>query len=102
MTDNKNYLPHKLYIFLLTLAHEKGLAIKEVETIFLRDKAKEFGFRCEHKNIRYSAKHNQPYCADCWTRMREVQPRVFRGNVVVREAKCEPLETFIDEDKKLV
>src|SRR5437867_2597653 len=96
MTVTNRY-PPKLYLFLLDLANKNGdLAIKEVETIFLRRQAEPLGFKCDHSRIGYSKKTDQPFCRDCWTRMITIKRPTFQGKKIVKEGEYWPVETFLD------
>jgi hypothetical protein len=97
MTISNRY-PPKLYLFLLDLANRNGdLAIKEVETIFLRKQAEPLGFKCDHLRIGFSKKTHEPFCKDCWTRMKTIKSPTFRGKKIVKEGEYWPLETFLDK-----
>jgi hypothetical protein len=96
MTITNRY-PPKLYLFLLDIANRNGpLAIKEVETIFLRRQAEALGFECVHERMGFSKKTNEPFCRDCWTRMSTIERPIFRGKKIVKEGEYLPVETFLD------
>jgi hypothetical protein len=96
-----NHYPPRLYLFLLDLANKNGpLAIKEVETIFLRRQAEALGFKCDHLRIGFAKKTNQPFCKDCWTRMKTVKAATFQGRKIIKEGEYWPLETFLDRFHK--
>ena len=96
MTITNRY-PPKLYLFLLDLANKNGdLAIKEVETMFLRRQAEHLGFRCDHLRIGVAKKTGEPFCRDCWTRMKTIKPPVYQGRRMVKEGEFWPRETFLD------
>lgn len=92
----KSYYPPKLYRFLLELASENRLAIKEVETVFLRRQAEMLGFKCDHQNIGYSKKTKNPYCKDCWTRLKQIKPPVMVRSKAVQPGEFKALETFLE------
>ena len=97
MTITNRY-PPKLYLFLLELANKNGnLAIKEVETLFLRRQAEALGFKCDHERMGFSKKTNEPFCKDCWTRMMIIKRPIFQGKKTVEDGEYWPVETFLDQ-----
>lgn len=101
MTIN-NYLPPAIYYFVLGLAREKHLALKEVELVLLRKVIKEMGFKCDHNVIGYSKDTGLPFCKDCYQRMELVKQPVYGpGKKLIKEGKFIPFPTFLEEDEKL-
>lgn len=101
MTIN-NYLPPAVYYFILGLAREKHLALKEVELVLLRKVIKEMGFKCKHENIGVSKDTGLPFCRDCYQRMSLVRQPVFGpGRKIIREGVYTELPTFLEEEEKL-
>jgi hypothetical protein len=97
MTFN-NYLPPKTYAFLVKVAEEHKLSVKEVQRIFLNTVAADLGFSCEHLRIGFAKEdpHHNPYCKDCWTRLKMVKAAMYNGKKIVRQGEFWPLETFLD------
>lgn len=93
-----NYLPPKIYTFLVKVAEENKLSMKEVERIFLTKVATDLGFFCEHFRIGYAKEDpdHKPYCKDCWTRMKTVKPPTYRGKKLITPGQFSSLETFLD------
>jgi len=94
-----NYLPPKLYAFLVKIAEENKLSIKEVQRIFLYKVAIDLGFNCDHQMRVGFAKEDpdhKPFCKDCWARLKTLRPRVVNGKRIVKEGEYWPLETFLD------
>jgi hypothetical protein len=97
MTFN-NYLPPKTYAFLVKVAEEHKLSVKDVQRIFLNTIATDLGFSCEHLRIGFAKEdpHHNPYCKDCWTRLKLVKAPMYNGKKIVRQGEFLPLETFLD------
>ena len=97
MTFN-NYLPPKIYAFLVKVAEEHRLSVKEVQRIFLNKVAADLGFSCDHLRVGLAKEDpdHKPYCKDCWTRLETVKSPVVNGRKVVRKGEYWPLETFLD------
>ena len=99
MTFN-NYIPPKTYAFLVKIAEENKLAVKEVQRIFLNKVASDLGFKCDHMRIGLAKEdpEHKPYCKDCWTRMKTVkQPAIdFISKKTIKKGEYWPLETFLD------
>jgi hypothetical protein len=97
MTFN-NYLPPKTYAFLVKVAEEHKLSVKEVQRIFLNKVAADLGFKCDNTRVGLAKEDpdHKPYCKDCWTRLETVNPPIFNGRKVVRPGEYRPLETFLD------
>jgi hypothetical protein len=97
-----NYLPPAIYHFILGIAREKHLALKEVELVLLRKVIKEMGFKCKHEVIGFSKETGLPFCKDCYQRMELVKQPVYGpGKKIVKEGKYIELATFLEEDEKL-
>jgi len=108
MTFN-NYLPPKTYAFLVKVAEEHKLSVKEIQRIFLNKVAADLGFSCDHFRVGLAKEDpdHKPYCKDCWTRLETLKPPTVNGRKVVRRGEYWPLETFLDrfykeEEKKRV
>jgi hypothetical protein len=100
MTFN-NYIPPKTYAFLVKIAEENKLAVKEVERIFLNKVATDLGFRCNHENIGFAKKDpdHKPFCKHCWTRLRKEKREPYRiGTNLIKEGiRYVEKTTFLDE-----
>jgi hypothetical protein len=96
-----NYLPPAIYLFLLQYCQQHSLSLKEVELVMLRKAIKELGFKCSHQDIRLAKSNGTPYCFDCYTRMKMIEPPHYRGKIMTKAGKYEELSTFIEEDEKL-
>jgi hypothetical protein len=100
MTFN-SFLPPKIWTFLVKIAEENKLSIKEVERIFLTKVAKDLGFACDHERIGRAKKDpdHKPYCKDCWARLRMEKREPYRvGNKLVKEPiRHVEKMTFLDE-----
>lgn len=100
MTFN-NYLPPKTYAFLVKIAEENKLGVKEVQRIFLNKVASDLGFNCDHLRIGFAKEDpkHKPYCKDCWTRLSTIKrPTVdFETKNITKEGEYWPLETFLDK-----
>lgn len=100
MTFN-NYLPPKTYTFLVKVAEENGLSVKEVQRIFLNKVASDLGFECDHLRIGLAKNDpdHKPYCKDCWARLITVKrPTVdFITKKITKVGEYWPLETFLDK-----
>jgi hypothetical protein len=92
------YLPPKTYAFLVKIAEENELSVKEVQRIFLNKVATDLGFGCEHLRIGFAKEDpdHKPYCKDCWTRLKMVKAPMYNGKKLVRQGEFWPLETFLD------
>ena len=96
MTIN-TYYPPKIFRFLSEIAARHELAVREVETIFLRKQAESMGFTCKHSNVGYAKKDKKPYCKDCWTRLEQISAPTYNGNgKLVKAASFKTIKTFLD------
>ena len=92
-----NYCPPALYRFLLDMAEDNGLSVKEIQTMFMRKVAQDFGFDCAHEDIGVSPKTRKPFCKRCWTRLNmKHQAIAFKGKLI-KSVEYEPVETFLDQ-----
>jgi hypothetical protein len=100
MTFN-NYLPPKTYVFLVKIAEENKLSVKEVQRIFLNTVAADIGFTCHHERIGFAKNdpEHKPYCKDCWTRLRTEKREPYRiGTKLIKDGiRYVEKETFLDE-----
>jgi hypothetical protein len=100
MTFN-NYLPPKIYTFLVKIAEQHKLSVKEVQRIFLNKVAADLGFTCEHERIGLAKEdpEHKPYCKDCWTRLRKIvrEPYLLGGRWIKNDFHYVKKETFLDE-----
>jgi hypothetical protein len=98
MTFN-NYIPPKTYAFLVKIAEENKLAVKEVERIFLNKVATDLGYTCNHERIGFAKSDNRPYCKDCWARLRIEKREPYRiGTKLIKEGiRYVEKTTFLDE-----
>lgn len=98
-----NWYAHDIYLFMLNIASKYGLAVKEVESAFLRKQAQELGFECFHQKVKIAKPTGLPYCSSCWARLEQTKPPVYDiGSTMKRPhikepAKYRPLRTFLDE-----
>jgi hypothetical protein len=92
------YLPPKTYAFLVKIAEENKLSVKEVQRIFLNTVAADLGFGCEHLRIGFAKSDNKPYCKECWTRLRIEKREPYRiGTNLIKEGiRYVEKETFLD------
>jgi hypothetical protein len=91
-----NYCPPGLYAFLVKIAEENKLSVKEVQTMFIRKVAQDLGYDCPHEEIGYSPT-KKPFCKRCWTRLNQTQQAaVFKGKLI-KSTVYEPVETFLDK-----
>jgi hypothetical protein len=99
MTFN-NYVPPKTYAFLVKIAQDNKLSVKEVERIFVNKVAADLGFICDHERIGLAKKdpEHKPFCKDCWARMKTVKQPTFDyiTKKKTKEGEYFPLETFLD------
>jgi hypothetical protein len=94
----KTYYPPEIYRFLFDIAFKHDLAIKEVETIFIRRQARELGFECLHQNVGFAKKDGKPYCKGCWTRLEQIRPaKIAVDKRILSPGTYKPLKTFLDE-----
>jgi hypothetical protein len=99
----KTYYPPEIYRFLLDIAFKNNLAIKEVETVFLRAQIRELGFECLHQKVEFAESDGKPYCKGCWTRLEQTKPPTYAIDStknrphVTSPGKYRPLKTFLDE-----
>lgn len=96
-----SFIPSELWAFLVKIAQENKLSIKEVERIFLTKVAKDLGFACDHEVIGRAKKDpdHKPYCKGCWARLRMQKQEPYRvGDKLVKEPiRYVEKETFLDE-----
>ena len=91
-----SYCPPKLYAFIVKIAEENKLSVKEVQIMFMRKVAQDLGLDCIHEEIGYSPT-KKPFCKRCWTRLNQKnQSVVFKGKIV-KSIEYEPIETFLDK-----
>jgi len=93
-----NYLPPKTYSFLVKVAGQYDLSVKEVQRIFLNKVASDLGFNCDHLRVGHAKEdpEHKPYCKDCWTRLRTIKPATVKGRKIVKPGEYWPLKTFLD------
>ena len=100
------YLAPGISAFIFNIARENGLAVKEVQTILLREQIGLLGFTCDHICVVYPRNKGKnqggkPFCKECWTRMEEIKPATYNyQQELVREGEYRPLETFLDRKCK--
>jgi hypothetical protein len=92
------YLPPKIYAFMVKLCEEYNLSMKEVQRIILNKVFRDLGFECPHERIGY-APDKEPFCKDCWTRLRKVirEPYRIGTSLIKNEINFIEKETFLDE-----
>lgn len=96
-----NFIPPKTYNFLVKIADENRLSVKEVERIFLNYVCHLLGMTCNHERIgkaRNDPEH-KPYCKDCWERLRAMLQEPYRiGTKLIKgEIRYVEKETFLDD-----
>jgi peptide subunit release factor 1 (eRF1) len=97
MTIN-TYYPPKLFRFLSEMAARHELAVKEVETIFLRKQAESMGFTCKHSHVGYAKKDKKPYCKDCWVRLEQISAATYNQTKMVKPGMFKAIKTFVDSE----
>lgn len=101
MSRKYNYYPRAIFQFLNDLAFRNNLSIKEVETVLLREQIQSLGFTCHHTNVGFSKKTNEPFCKDCWTKMKMVKPPTYNfSGKIINPPICEPLTTFLTAERE--
>lgn len=99
----KTFYPPEIYKFLFDIAFKNNLAIKEVETVFLRAQARQLGFECLHQKVGFAKSDGRPYCKGCWARLETVRDATIsvdhmgRKKGVMTPAIYRPVKTFLDE-----
>jgi hypothetical protein len=102
----KTYYPPGIYKFLSDIAFKHHLAIKEVETVFIRRQARELGFECFHQDVGFAKTDGKPFCKGCWTRLEQTKPPTVtavpgqgmkKEKRIISPGKYRPLKTFLDE-----
>jgi hypothetical protein len=96
----RTFYPPELYHFLYDIAAKHKLAVKEVETVFLRTMAEELGFVCDHLSVGFAKSDGKPYCKGCWTRMEQTKPPVYIGRQIKVPGQFRPLKTFLTWEKR--
>ena len=92
------YLPPKTYAFLVKLAEEYGFSTKEVQRVLINEQISKLGFVCNHERIGFAKSDKQPYCKDCWARLRAEKVEPYRiGTRLVKECRYVERETFLNE-----
>ena len=99
-SSSYGYIPPELYAYLVQTAHDNGLSIKEVQTMFIRKVAQELGFVCDHSKVGMAKLTGEPFCQGCWTRLRTVKPPTFFKTKLVKPGEYWPVETFLDKIEK--
>lgn len=99
MTINGRHAP-KIYLFMLQIANEYGISVKEVETAFLREGMKELGFDCEHIRMGVRKTDKKSHCKDCWQLFRQIKsPRYNANKEIVELGQYIKEPTFLEEKK---
>jgi len=98
----KTFYPPEIYKFLFDIAFKNNLAIKEVETIFLRAQARELGFECLHQKVGFAKSDGKPYCKGCWVRLEQIRAATVTADHMGRKkvlspATYRPVKTFLDQ-----
>jgi hypothetical protein len=93
------YLPPKTYAYMVRLQEEYKLSIKEVQRILINKVLHDLGFKCNHERIGYAKSDKEPYCKDCWTRLRKVNREPYRigDKLIKHDIQYLDKETFLDE-----
>lgn len=87
---------------MMNISSEYGIAVKEVETAFLRDGIKRLGFTCDHIRMGIRKTDKKPYCKDCWQIFRQVKPpRYNHLRELVELGEYTPEPTFLDKDSEI-
>jgi hypothetical protein len=93
----RTYYPPDIFRFLSELAFKHQLSVKEVETVMLRTKAEQLGFKCEHSRVGFAKSDRKPYCKSCWARLEVVKAPIGRGGKL-EGGEYKPLPTFLEVD----
>ncbi|HEX7180180.1 MAG TPA: hypothetical protein VF220_10680 [Nitrososphaeraceae archaeon] len=96
MTSSYGYIPPELYAFLVQTAHDNGLSIKEVQTMFIRKVAHDLGFVCDHSKVGMAKTTGEPFCQGCWTRLATVKPPTYFKGKLVKAGEYWTIETLLD------
>jgi hypothetical protein len=93
------YLPPKTYAFMVRICEEYNLSIKEIQRIIINKVLHDLGFKCRHERIGYAKSDKEPFCKDCWTRLRKQirEPYRIGTNLIKGEFQYHEKETFLDE-----
>jgi hypothetical protein len=95
------YLPPKTYAFLVKIAEEYRLSVKEVQRIFINKVAARLGFKCPHERVGYAKAdpEHKPFCKDCWSRLKAEKPEPYRiGTQLIKSGiRYVERETFLDK-----
>jgi hypothetical protein len=65
LTSSYGYVPPGLYSFLVKVAEENQLSIKEIQTMLIRKGAQDLGFNCDHSVVGLAKNTGQPFCQRC-------------------------------------
>ena len=90
-----NYCPPALYAFLVKIAEENKLSVKEVQTMFIRKVAEDLGLDCDHSVIGHSPTR-KPFCKRCWIRLNQTSQAIAFKGKLIKSTEYEPTETFLD------
>jgi len=72
MTVGTFYAP-KIFAFMMNIASEYGIPIKEVETALIREGLRSIGFDCDHIRMGVRKTDKKPHCKDCWQLFRQIK-----------------------------
>jgi hypothetical protein len=104
MTEYKvpfSYKPHGIFVFMTNLAYEKGISMKELETMFLRKMCELNGFKCDHdpSMVSYDKNSHKPYCKKCWYRLEKFEETVHdkQQGRLIKVARHKAVPTFVDD-----
>jgi len=98
------YYPPKIFAYMMNIASEYGIPIKEVETALIREGVKAIGFECEHIRMGVRKGDGKSNCKDCWQIFRQIKRAKYNSDtkelIELGEYVKEP--TFLEEklDKK--
>jgi hypothetical protein len=99
MTVGTFYAP-KIFAFMMNIASEYGIPIKEVETALIREGLKSIGFECEHIRMGIRKTDNKSNCKDCWQLFRQIKaPRYNAQKELVELGQYVKEPTFLEEKK---
>jgi hypothetical protein len=96
------YAP-KIFNFMMNISSEYGIAVKEVETAFLRKGIQSMGFKCDHIRMGIRKTDHKPYCKDCWQIFRQIKAPRYNSQTkeLVEPGQYIPEPTFLDKDKEI-
>jgi hypothetical protein len=94
-----DFIPPKTWAFIVKIADENNLSTKEVQRIFLNKICHDMGMTCNHERIGLAKSDKEPYCKDCWTRLRKQIRESYRIGTKLIKGEFQYLEkeSFLDD-----